>query len=66
MQGAIMRTIFHLDENPKRQGLNVHRVRGTVDTWEAYVDLANRITFERQGDVLYVLTNCNHDIIKRA
>lgn len=66
MQAAILRTVKKLDEDPKRPGLRVHRIEGADGVWEASVDDANRITFERHGADFYFLNHCNHDILKTA
>jgi hypothetical protein len=66
LQDAIRKCISRLIDSPDHPGLQVHRVQGTKTVWEAYVDSANRVTFERPGDGVIVLrNNCNHDIIKR-
>jgi len=66
MRDAVMRTIAKLDEDPKRPGLRVHQVEGTHGVWEASIDDANRLTFEREGDLLIILNSCNHHILRNA
>ena len=66
MQAAVLRTVMKLDEDPRRQGLRVHQIEGSPGVWEASIDDANRLTFERRGGDLYFLNHCNHDILKRA
>lgn len=67
MQAAIATTIKQLMDDPRHPGLRVHRVRGTDDVWEAYVDASNRVTFEYGSDGEIVMRNhCSHDIISRS
>jgi hypothetical protein len=67
LQGAILRCMERLDEDPRHPGLQTHRIKGTIATWEAYIDKANRITFEYGPDgEIQFLNHCNHDIIKKA
>jgi hypothetical protein len=67
MQGAIARTMHLLLNEPTRPGLNVHRVQGQHDVWEAYIDQANRITFHRVGHGrITFLNHCNHTLIDRG
>jgi hypothetical protein len=67
LQDAVNECVRRLLEAPDHPGLRVHRVDGAPgDVWEAYVDRANRVTFERPGGGVIVLrNNCNHDIVKR-
>ena len=67
LQDAINECIRRLVDTPDHPGLQVHRVHGTKTVvWEAYIDRANRLTFERLGHGVIVLrNNCNHDIVKR-
>jgi hypothetical protein len=65
MQAAILECIKRLGENPRHPGLQTHRVRGTAGVFEAYVDKANRVTFEWQGPDIRLRNNCNHDILDR-
>jgi hypothetical protein len=65
LQGAVLRCIKRLGDNPRHPGLQTHRL--TTSVWEAYVDEANRVTFEYLADGRIRLRNhCNHDILKRA
>lgn len=65
LQAAIFKTITRLAENPRHPSLQTHPVQGVPGVFEAYVDMANRLTFE-YGDGCIVLRNhCNHDILKR-
>jgi hypothetical protein len=66
LRAAIAECLDRLASNPRHPGLQTHRVKGTPRTWEAYVDRANRVTFEYGDDRIVMLNHCNHDILKRA
>lgn len=63
--GAIMDCLSRLAEDPHHPGLHTHRVQGTDGVWEAYVDDANRVTFEYSGGDLVMRVHCNHDILRQ-
>ena len=63
-QGAILRCIKKLEEQPAAPGLQVKKMRGHEDIWEARVDLSNRLTFERDGDVITLRNHCSHDMLR--
>lgn len=50
---------------PESNSLNIHPIRGSNGVYEAYVDKANRVTFEHDGDTVIFRNNCRHDIIDR-
>jgi hypothetical protein len=62
-QGAILRCIKKLEAHPDSPGLRVKKMQGYDNIWEARVDRGNRLTFERDGDVITLRTHCNHDIL---
>lgn len=62
--GAILDCLTRLAENPRHPGLHTHRVQGTRDVWEAYVDDANRVTFQYSDGNLVLRTHCNHNILR--
>lgn len=66
MRDAVARCVKLLGEDPRHPGLQVHKLKGVTGIWEAYVDGANRVTFEWSSNGKIVLrNNCNHDILKR-
>jgi plasmid stabilization system protein ParE len=66
LQDAIARCCQQLADNPRHPGLQTHRIQGTRNVWEAYIDKGNRITFHYAEDGHIVLRNhCNHDILRR-
>lgn len=66
LQAAVAECVHRLGENPRHPSLQTHRVQGTRGVFEAYVDMANRVTFEYQDGAIVLRNNCNHDIIKRS
>ena len=66
MVAAVVECVSRLAENPAHPGLQTHRIRGTDGIWEAYVDRANRVTFEYGDDCIILRNHCNHTIIERA
>lgn len=64
LAGAILECINRLADDPRQPGLHTHRVQGTADVWEAYVDQANRLTFHYEGGDIVLRNHCNHDILR--
>jgi hypothetical protein len=65
LAAAVLECIDRIQANPRHPGLQVHRMRGTPDVFEAYVDQGNRVTFHYEnGDVVF-RNHCNHDILRR-
>lgn len=63
MRDAIDDCVRLLADNPRHPGLHTHRVQGTKNVWESYVDQANRVTWQYGEDEAIVLrNNCNHDV----
>ena len=56
-------TVVRVLIDPDSNALRVHKIKGTDTVWEAYVDKANRVTLERDGDTVVFRNNCRHDII---
>jgi len=65
MQAAILECVKRLGDDTRHPGLQTHRVQGEPGVFEAYVDAANRVTFEYEGSRIKLRNNCNHDIINR-
>ena len=62
---AVYETVERLLQEPESPGLNTHLVDRDRRIWEAYVNSATRLTFERDGDNIVFRNNCRHDIIDR-
>jgi mRNA interferase RelE/StbE len=65
LQAAILACVEQLGEDITHPGLRVHKMQGVGEIWEAYVDRANRVTFEWEGDTLVIRMNCNHQMLAR-
>lgn len=66
MQTAILHTLFKLEAGPPYpRGLRVKPMQGHRGVMEASVDMATRVTFELEGDVIQLRANCNHDVLRR-
>jgi hypothetical protein len=64
--GPILECIKQLAANPRNPGLHTHRVLSAGPrVYEAYVDKANRVTFEWSGSDIVLRNHCNHDVLKR-
>ena len=50
-----------LIENPRHSSLQVKKIQGTPNLWEARVDLKRRMTFQLQGDRLVLRRIGSHD-----
>jgi mRNA-degrading endonuclease YafQ of YafQ-DinJ toxin-antitoxin module len=63
-QARISKCLRQLREGgpPYHPGLHTHKVQGHPTAWEAYVDGANRVTFERDGEWVVLRNNCKHDM----
>lgn len=58
-------TVVRVLIDPDSNALRVHKIKGTDKIWEAYVDKAHRVIFERDGTTIVFRNNCGHDIIDR-
>ena len=54
-----------LAANPQHPSLQVKRIQGTHDVWEARVTLAYRLTFNWKGDLITLRRVGMHDILKK-
>jgi hypothetical protein len=65
LQAAILECVQRLGENTRHPGLQTHPVRGNPGVFEAYVDMANRVTFHYEGAAIIMRKHCNHSILRR-
>ncbi len=66
MQAAILQTLAKLAAGPPYpRGLRLKPMQGFRGVMEASVDMGTRVTFEREGDVIRLRANCNHDVLRR-
>lgn len=66
MQASIDECVKLLINNPRHPGLHTHRVRGRKGVWQAYIDQANRVTFQYGENSIILRNNCSHDIPKKS
>lgn len=64
MKESIDDCVALLSENPRHPGLHTHRVQGRRGVWEAYVNQANRVTFQYGENSIILRNNCNHDMLR--
>lgn len=61
----VEKTLEILFENPRHPSLQVKRIQGTRNLWEARVDLKRRITFQWEGNLLLIRRIGFHNIIQK-
>lgn len=68
-QVQVDKTLRLLQNDPRYPGLNTHRVKGTDEIWECYINDAFRITFQYSGEGnerrIVLRNNCQHDKVLR-
>lgn len=63
LQGAILKCIDLLGDNPAHPGLRSKRIQGDPGMWEARVDRRNRVSWkygDTRGEIV-VVNHCTHD-----
>jgi hypothetical protein len=65
LQAAILECVQRLGENTRHPSLQTHPVRGNPGVFEAYVDMANRVTFHYEAGTIVMRKHCNHSILRR-
>ncbi len=65
MQAAILASIERLVDNPGHPGLKTHSLQGMPGVFSSSVDRGNRLTWQRDGDVIVLRNHCNHDQVYR-
>ena len=66
MRASIDKCVELLSMNPYHPGLHAHRVRGRKGVWQAYIDQANRVTFQYGENSIILRNNCTHDMPKQS
>lgn len=61
IQRKVDKQLALLRDHPRHPSLQVKRIKGTADLWEARVDLHYRMTFEMVGDAVYLRVVGHHD-----
>jgi len=65
LRAAILECVQRLGENTRHPSLQTHRVQGARGVFEAYVDMANRVTFHYDGPTVVLRKHCRHDDVLR-
>lgn len=65
MQGAIVRCITRLRENPRHPSLRTKKMQGVEGVFESRASQADRVTWHWDEDVIVIRNHCNHHILKR-
>ena len=63
VQKKFKKQLEFLAENPRHPSLRIHRIRGSSDYGEFYIDDAYRCIFRRQGNVYYLLAAGPHQVV---
>ena len=61
LQAKVDKQLHLLAENLRHPLLQVKRIKGTNDLWEARVDVQYRMTFEMINDAIFLRVVGNHD-----
>jgi mRNA interferase RelE/StbE len=64
MQGAIVKCLRRLRENPRHPSLHTKKMQGVPGVFESRAGRGDRVTWEWHGGVIVVRNHCNHDILK--
>jgi hypothetical protein len=65
-QGAILKCIAQLSENPRIRGLRTSKIQGERGVWEARAGRSRRVSWEWEGGRIVILNHCDHDeVLKR-
>ncbi len=52
-----------LAQNPRHPSLRIHKIRGSSNYWEFYIDDAHRCIFRREGNVYYLIAAGPHKVV---
>lgn len=64
-QRKVEKQLKFLAEDWRHPSLQVKRIQGTKDLWEARVDVQYRMSFEIAGNTIYLRVVGNHDEVLR-
>ncbi len=65
IQRKVDKQLRLLSENPRHPSIQLKKIRGTADLWEARVDRQYRLSLEMKGDTVYLRVVGNHDEVLR-
>jgi mRNA interferase RelE/StbE len=63
IQAKVKKQLRFLASNPHHPSLNIHRIRGSSDYWEFYIDDSYRCVFRREGNVYLLLAAGPHKVV---
>ena len=55
------KALFFLEQNYRHPSLHTKKIQGAEGLWEARIDIHYRMTFEIEGDAIYLRAVGNHD-----
>ncbi|MFH1857258.1 MAG: hypothetical protein ABH836_08585 [Candidatus Omnitrophota bacterium] len=65
VQEKVKKALFLMEKDFMYPSLQVKKIKGTKDIWEARVSKSIRLTFNFEEDVVIFRTVGEHDILKR-
>ncbi|MBN1874335.1 MAG: type II toxin-antitoxin system RelE/ParE family toxin [Anaerolineae bacterium] len=63
IQKKFKKQLRFLAENPRHPSLNMHRIRGTHNYWEFYIDQSYRCIFRYENNVYYLIAAGPHKVV---
>jgi mRNA-degrading endonuclease RelE of RelBE toxin-antitoxin system len=63
VQGKFKKQLRFLGENPRHPSLKIHRIRGSSDYCEFYIDDSYRCVFRRDGNVYQLIAAGPHKVV---
>lgn len=63
---GVMKAVAFLGENPRHPGLNVKKMEGKRNIWEARVSRRLRMTFEISGETITMRNVGEHDSVLKT
>jgi hypothetical protein len=60
-QGALLKCLKQLAEDPRHSGLRSSKVQGTRGVFESRASRSDRVTWEWDEGVVVILNHCKHD-----
>lgn len=63
IQKKFRKQLCFLAQNPRHPSLQIHRIRGSLDYWEFYIDDAYRCIFRRKGNIYYLIAAGLHKVV---
>ncbi|MEK6732829.1 MAG: hypothetical protein AABY55_04305 [Candidatus Omnitrophota bacterium] len=61
----VKKAIFLMEDDLRYPSLQVKKIKGTKNIWEARASESLRITFNMEGNVIILRTTGEHDVLKR-